>query len=98
MSCAASPLAVMAAIENLKIIKRDKLVARAAELGRILCPELQRIQQKHPRVFGCFQGKGLVAGECLKVAPPLTISEAALRESLAVFEEAVDEVVSPLAF
>jgi 4-aminobutyrate aminotransferase/(S)-3-amino-2-methylpropionate transaminase len=49
----------------------------------------------------CFQ-KGLlmfapvgVAGECLKVAPPLTISEAALRESLAVFEDAVDEVLSP---
>ncbi len=128
----ASPLAVAAAIANLKIIKKDKLAARAAKLGRILCPELQRIQQKHPRVLGCFQGKGLVAGiqvvkagtrepdsamaqrinvacfqkgllmfapvgiagECLKVAPPLTISEAALRESLVVFEEAVDEVLS----
>ena len=128
----ASPLAVVAAIANLKIIKKDKLVARAAKLGKILCPELQRIQRKHPRVLGCFQGKGLVAGiqvvkagtrepdprwrnesmwlafkkgslmfapvgvagECLKVAPPLTISEAALRESLAVFEEAVDEVLN----
>jgi 4-aminobutyrate aminotransferase-like enzyme len=129
----ASPLAVVSAIANLKIIKQDKLIARAAKLGRILCPELQRIQQKHPRVLGRFQGKGLVAGiqvvkagtrepdstmaqrinvacfqkgllmfapvgvagECLKVAPPLTISEAALRESIAVFEEAVDEVLSP---
>jgi 4-aminobutyrate aminotransferase-like enzyme len=34
-----------------------------------------------------------VAGECLKVCPPLTISEPALRESLIVFEEAVDEVL-----
>jgi 4-aminobutyrate aminotransferase-like enzyme len=34
-----------------------------------------------------------VAGECLKVAPPLTIPEAALRESIAVFEEAVDEAL-----
>jgi len=33
-------------------------------------------------------------GECVKIAPPLTISEAALRESLAVFEAAVDEVLS----
>jgi 4-aminobutyrate aminotransferase-like enzyme len=34
-----------------------------------------------------------VAGECLKIAPPLTISEDALRESIAVFEEAVDSVL-----
>jgi 4-aminobutyrate aminotransferase/(S)-3-amino-2-methylpropionate transaminase len=48
----------------------------------------------------CFR-KGLlmfapvgVGGECLKVAPPLTISAAALRESIAVFEDAVDEVMT----
>ena len=47
----------------------------------------------------CFH-KGLlmfapvgVAGECLKIAPPLIIIEEALRESLAVFEEACDEVL-----
>jgi 4-aminobutyrate aminotransferase-like enzyme len=128
----ASPLAVAAAIENLKIIRKHKLAGRAARLGKILCPELRRIQQKHALVLGCFQGKGLVAGiqvvkpgtrepdasmatkinvaclqkgllmfapvgvagECLKVAPPLTIPEAALRESIAVFEEAVHEVLT----
>jgi 4-aminobutyrate aminotransferase/diaminobutyrate-pyruvate transaminase/4-aminobutyrate aminotransferase/(S)-3-amino-2-methylpropionate transaminase len=49
--------------------------------------------------IACFQ-KGLLmfapvglAGECLKIAPPLTITEAELRESLAVFEEAIDEVL-----
>ena len=48
----------------------------------------------------CFH-KGLlmfapvgIGGECLKIAPPLTISEAALRESLAVFEQSVDEVMA----
>jgi 4-aminobutyrate aminotransferase-like enzyme len=47
----------------------------------------------------CFQ-KGLlmfapvgVSGECIKIAPPLVIPEEALRESLQVFEEAVDEVL-----
>jgi len=47
----------------------------------------------------CYQ-KGLlmfapvgVGGECLKIAPPLTIAEDALRESLAVFEEAIAEVM-----
>jgi 4-aminobutyrate aminotransferase-like enzyme len=49
--------------------------------------------------IACFQ-KGLLMfapvgarGECLKIAPPLTITEDALRESLQVFEEAVDEVL-----
>jgi 4-aminobutyrate aminotransferase/(S)-3-amino-2-methylpropionate transaminase len=128
----ASPLAVAAAIENLKLIKKQKLVARAAKLGNILCSALERLQRRHPDVLGCVQGKGLVAGiqvvkpgtrepdaalavrvnvacfhkgllmfapvgiagECLKIAPPLTISEAALRESIAVFEEAVEEVIA----
>ena len=47
----------------------------------------------------CFQ-KGLlmfapvgIGGECVKIAPPLVISEEALRESIAVFEQAVDEVL-----
>ncbi len=130
----ASPLAVVAAIHNLRIISKEKLAERAVRLGKILCSELQRIQQKHSLVLGCFQGKGLVAGiqvvkpgtrqpdaamaqkinvaclqkgllmfapvgvagECLKVCPPLTISEAALRESIAVFEEAVDELLNPV--
>jgi 4-aminobutyrate aminotransferase-like enzyme len=47
----------------------------------------------------CFQ-KGLLmfapvgaGGECIKIAPPLTISEVALRESIQVLEEALDEVL-----
>ena len=47
----------------------------------------------------CFQ-RGLlmfapvgIAGECVKISPPLIISEEALRESLDVFEEAVDSVL-----
>jgi 4-aminobutyrate aminotransferase / (S)-3-amino-2-methylpropionate transaminase / 5-aminovalerate transaminase len=47
----------------------------------------------------CFQ-KGLlmfapvgVAGECLKISPPLVISEDALRESISVFGEACDQVL-----
>jgi 4-aminobutyrate aminotransferase/(S)-3-amino-2-methylpropionate transaminase len=47
----------------------------------------------------CFH-KGLlmfapvgIAGECLKIAPPLVISEEALREGIKVFEEACDEIL-----
>ena len=32
-----------------------------------------------------------IGGECLKIAPPLTITGDALRESLQVFEEAIDQ-------
>jgi 4-aminobutyrate aminotransferase-like enzyme len=32
-------------------------------------------------------------GDCIKIAPPLTIPEDALRESIQVLEEAVDEVL-----
>ncbi|HAM38880.1 MAG TPA: aspartate aminotransferase family protein [Elusimicrobia bacterium] len=127
----ASPLPVVAAIENLKIIEKEHLVKRAADMGDILIPELNRIQKKYPNVLGCVQGKGLVAGiqvvksgtkepdgntatkinlkclqkgllmfapvgiagECLKIAPPLTITAEALKESIKVFEESIDEIL-----
>jgi 4-aminobutyrate aminotransferase-like enzyme len=127
----ASPLAVEAAIANLKIVRDEKLPERAEKMGRVLLPALAAVQQKHRSVLGCFQGRGLVAGiqvvkpgtrepdsvlaakinlacfhrgllmfapvgvagECLKVAPPLTIPEDALRESVAVFAEACDALL-----
>lgn len=127
----ASPLPVAAALANLKVILDEKLTERAAKMGEILMPELERIQKKYPERLGCLHGKGLVAGiqvvkpgtkepdpdtalkinvasyqrgllmfspvgiagECLKIAPPLTIEEDALRESLQVFEEAIDSVL-----
>jgi 4-aminobutyrate aminotransferase / (S)-3-amino-2-methylpropionate transaminase / 5-aminovalerate transaminase len=128
-----SPLPVVAAVESLKIILKEKLVEKAAVLGEILIPELTRIKNKYPDVLGCIQGKGLVAGiqvvkkgtktpdsemalkinekcfhkgllmfapvgiagECLKIAPPLVISEEALLEGIRVFEEACDEILGP---
>jgi 4-aminobutyrate aminotransferase/diaminobutyrate-pyruvate transaminase/4-aminobutyrate aminotransferase/(S)-3-amino-2-methylpropionate transaminase len=128
----ASPLPVVSALENLRIIINEGLPERAARLGEILVLELRRIQSGHPDVLGCVQGKGLVAGiqvvkpgtkepnpelalainvkcfqkgllmfapvgiggECLKISPPLVISEDALRESIGVFEEAIEEVLA----
>jgi 4-aminobutyrate aminotransferase / (S)-3-amino-2-methylpropionate transaminase / 5-aminovalerate transaminase len=126
-----SPLPVVAAIENIKLILSENLAGESAKKGKLLSAELQRIQEKHPKVLGkanslglvggiqvvksgtkepdsitaakiaekCFQ-KGLlmfspvgIGGECLKIAPPLIIPEEALKESLLVFEEAIDEVL-----
>ena len=126
-----SPLPVVAAIESLKIIQNERLVEHAAQMGEVLIPELQRIQEQHRRVLGSMHGKGLVAGiltvkpgtkepdpdlalrinisclrkgllmfapvgiagECVKIAPPLVINEEALRESIGVLAEAVEEVL-----
>ena len=126
-----SPLPVVAAIESLKIIQNENLVENSRKLGEILTPELRRIAAKYPKILGCVQGKGLVAGiqvvkkgtkepdsemalkinekcfhkgllmfapvgiagECLKIAPPLTITEDALRDGIKVLEEACDEIL-----
>lgn len=128
----ASPLPTVSAIANLEILQRERLPDRAAALGKILVPGVQRIQQKYPRRLGCATGKGLVAGiqvvkpgtrtpdpdtalainlrclqkgllmfapvgvagECIKICPPLVISQDALRESLDVLEQATDEVMA----
>ncbi len=68
-----SPVPVVAAIENLKIIRDEKLVEHAREMGEILIPGLKKIQQQYPSVLGCLQGKGLVAGiQCVKEGHPDT--------------------------
>jgi len=127
-----SPLPVVAAIENLKLIKKEHLVENSRKLGDILLPGLQKIVDQYPERLGCLHGKGLVAGiqvvkkgtkepdsetakrinekcfhkgllmfapvgiagECIKIAPPLTITRDALEEGLAVLGDACDEVLA----
>ncbi len=127
----ASPLPVAAALANLKIIEEENLVEHAAKMGKIMIPELERIQKKYNNNLGRFSGKGLVAafqcvkpgtknpdphialeiniaamrkgllmfapvgleGASIKIAPPLIINEEAIRESLQVFEDCVEEIL-----
>ena len=127
----ASPLSTAASLENIKILKREKLVENAKNLGEILKSGLENIQKKYSDVLGCVQGKGLVAGiqvvkkgtkepdnetalkinekcfhkgllmfapvgiagECIKIAPPLTITEDAINDGLKVLEESCDEIL-----
>ena len=127
----ASPLPVVAAIANLKILLGERLAERAARMEDVLMPLLAEVRKRHSDRLGCLHGKGLVAGiqvvkpgtkipdpdtalainiacmrkgvlmfapvgiagECLKIAPPLVIAEDALAESAAAFGEAVDEVL-----
>ena len=72
------------------------------ELRRLLLPPLLAAQaaaahaQAQPQIDYLSLAQGAVpvgvGGECVKISPPLSIPEDALRESVAVFEEAVDEV------
>ena len=125
------PAGVAAALANLDLIERERLVERAEALGRILMAELARIVEPYASALACLHGRGLVAGiqvmrpgtrdpdaataaaitqacfrrglllfapvgvagECVKIAPPLVITEEALQESLAVFREACAEVL-----
>ena len=127
----ASPLPVVAAVENLKLIQKENLVEKSRVLGEVLESGLDKIVKKYPDRLGCLHAKGLVAGiqvvksgtkepdagtaqqinekcfhkgllmfapvgiagECIKISPPLIISEDALLESLSVLEEACDEIL-----
>ena len=127
----ASPLPVVSAIENLKIIKKEKLVKNSMKLGDVLKSGLEKIQAKYPDVLGCLISKGLVAGiqvvkkgtkepdpetavkinekcfhkgllmfapvgiagECIKISPPLVITKKALIEGIKTLEEACDEIL-----
>jgi 4-aminobutyrate aminotransferase/(S)-3-amino-2-methylpropionate transaminase len=85
-----SPLPVAAAVANLELIQKEKLAERAARMGEILIPELRRIQQKHPRVLGCLQGKGLVAGiQVVKPGSKTPDPDTALRINVACFQKGV---------
>ncbi|MBI2100042.1 MAG: aspartate aminotransferase family protein [Candidatus Vogelbacteria bacterium] len=126
-----NPICVAAALENIKILKKEKLVEKSKKLGKILLKGLQRIQKRYSKVLGVVQGRGLVAGiqvvkpgtrepdgelalrineacfhkgllmfspagvagECVKIAPPLVISEEALREGIQVLEEVCGEIL-----
>lgn len=127
----ASPLPVVSAVENLKLIQKEHLVEKSRDLGPVLERGLDKIVKKYPDRLGCLHAKGLVAGiqvvesgtktpdaktaqlinekcfhkgllmfapvgiagECIKIAPPLIITEEALLEGIGILEEACDEIL-----
>lgn len=127
-----NPLSCVAALENLRIIKDEKLVENAARLGRILEAELSSIKEQFSEIIGFAPSKGLVGGllmskpnskdpdpelawqiinncfrtglmlfapvgafgECVKIAPPLCITEEALKEGLEVLRQAITDATA----
>jgi 4-aminobutyrate aminotransferase / (S)-3-amino-2-methylpropionate transaminase / 5-aminovalerate transaminase len=55
-----NPLCAAAAIANIEVIKKEKLVENAAKVGKVMEKEFVKLQKKYPEVLGCIRGKGLV--------------------------------------
>ncbi|VAI36285.1 unnamed protein product [Triticum turgidum subsp. durum] len=55
-----NPLASAVAIASLKVVKDEGLVERAAELGQEFRDQLQKVQQKFPRIIREIRGRGLL--------------------------------------
>jgi len=60
-SMSGSPLACIAAITNINVILRDKLVENAHKMGEYLLKGLKKLQEKS-KIVGDVRGKGLLAG------------------------------------
>ena len=84
----ASPLPVAAAIENLKIIEEEGLVANAAAMEPILMEGLEKIRAKYPDVLGCLHGRGLVAGlQVVEAGTKTPDSDTATHINVACFQK-----------
>lgn len=57
-----NPVCAMAALANISLIIKERLVENARRMGEILHAELAKIRQRHPDVVGAVHGRGLVAG------------------------------------
>ena len=84
----ASPLPVVAAIENLKIIQKENLVERSRKMGEILLAGLEKVQRKYPDRLGCLHGLGLVAGiQVVKAGTKEPDAETAMRINEKCFQK-----------
>lgn len=59
LTYSAHPTLCAAALENLKIIDEENLVARAAEMGKYIEAEVEKLKAKHPSI-GDFRNTGLL--------------------------------------
>ena len=57
-----NPVSCAAALANVNLILKEKLVQRAAKTGKVLHAGLNRIRNRFPQNIAAVQGKGMVAG------------------------------------
>ena len=59
LTYSAHAVSCAAAVENLKVIEDDNMVAQAAETGRYIDAEVEKLKEKHPSL-GDFRNTGLL--------------------------------------
>ncbi len=57
-----NPVCSAAALANIEVILKEKLVQNSAKVGAVLQRELDKIKKEFPEVIGARHGAGLVAG------------------------------------
>jgi 4-aminobutyrate aminotransferase-like enzyme len=57
-----NPICAVAALANISLIIKERLVENARKMGELLHEELGKIRDRHCDVVGSLQGRGLVAG------------------------------------
>jgi 4-aminobutyrate aminotransferase / (S)-3-amino-2-methylpropionate transaminase / 5-aminovalerate transaminase len=57
-----NPVCSAAALANIEVILKEKLVQNSARVGAVLQKELDKIKKEFPQVIGARHGNGLVAG------------------------------------
>ncbi len=81
-------VACAAAIEGLKLLKEEKLVERAAKLGRVMLRRLTDLAERS-RLIGDVRGKGLLVG--IELVKNKRTKERAIKERNAVVQRALDK-------
>lgn len=76
--------ACAAAVENLKIIQSENMVANAAEMGRYIESEVEKLKAKHPSI-GDFRNTGLLG--CIEL-----VKNRKTKEPLTPWNAAVDQM------
>jgi len=127
----ANPVCCAAALANINVIQKEKLVENSAKLGETLKKELESIQSEFSNVIGFAPARGLVGGllmikpgttepdydlawdvinlcfrkgllmfapvglggGCVKIAPPLCITQDAVVEGCDVIRECIRDIV-----
>ncbi|MFA5292326.1 MAG: aspartate aminotransferase family protein [Phycisphaerae bacterium] len=128
----ANPICCAAALANINVIEKEKLVQNASLLGKVLKRELESMKNEFPDIIGFAPAEGLVGGllmikpgtkepnydlawniihlcfenglllfapvglggGCVKIAPPLCITEDALVEGCGVIRQAIKDLLN----
>jgi 4-aminobutyrate aminotransferase-like enzyme len=84
-----NPICCAAALANINVILKRRLVQNAAKTGKVLHDGLKKVHEKFPRNIAAVQGRGMVAG--VHMVKPGTDLEPDADMALSVVERCVEK-------